>query len=99
MDADHSKLTKPPVSLFLYYVVLGLLPVWIVAGYILYDSQYGLTLPWFLLFLPFTIFMAAIGFGVHLYLCRSWDATSCYALGTTVFFAIPLIALLIVKVL
>lgn len=99
MDADRSKLTKPPVSSFFYYAVLGLLPVWVVAGYIIYDSQYGLTLPWFLLFLPFTILMAAIGLGVHLYLRRSWDATSSYALGTTVFFAIPLLAFLILKVL
>lgn len=87
--ADRSKLMKPPVSPFFYYAALGLLPVWVIAGYIIYDSQYGLTLPWFLLFLPFTILMAAIGLGVHLYLRRSWDATSSYAPGTTVFFCDP----------
>lgn len=99
MDADRNEPKRPSVRPFLYYGALGLLPVWVVAGYVIYDSQYGLTVPWFLLFLPFTIFMAAIGLGVHLYLRPSWDATSSYALGTTVFFAIPLIVFLVLKVL
>lgn len=99
MEADRNSLTRPSVRPFLYYAALGLLPVWMVAGYVLYDSQYGLTLPWFLLLLPFTLFMAAIGFGAHLFLRRSLDAVSSYALGTIVFFAIPLVAYLVLKAL
>ena len=99
MDADRDNSTKPSVRLFLYYAALGLLPVWLVAGYILYDSQYGLTAPWFLFFLPLTIFMAAVGFGAHLSLRRSFDTISVYAIGTAVYFSIPLIAILLLKVL
>jgi len=99
MDAAPENLPKSSIRPFLYYLALGLLPVWVVAAYVLYDSQYGLTLPWFLLFLPITFFMAAIGFSVHMAFRRSLDAVSSYALGTTVYFAIPLTSFLISRVL
>ncbi|UOV03999.1 hypothetical protein MUU75_12620 [Pseudoxanthomonas mexicana] len=52
-----------------------------------------------LLFLPVTFLMAAMGFAAHAFLRRSQDAMSSCALGTTVYFALPLIALLVTKVL
>lgn len=52
-----------------------------------------------LLFLPVTFLMAAMGFAAHAFLGRSLDATSSYALGTTVYFAVPLIAFLVTRVL
>ena len=99
MDADPENLTKPSLRPLLYYAALGFLPVWVVAGYILYDSQYGLTIPWLLFFLPFTILLAAVGFGVHLFIRRSYGSVSSYALGTAVYFAIPSLAFLILKAL
>ena len=99
MNADRERSTRPWTWPFLYYVGLGLLPVWVVAGYIVHDARYGLTLPWMLLFLPVTFLMAAMGFAAHAFLGRSPDAISSYALGTTVYFAVPLMALLVTRVL
>ena len=99
MNADRERSTRLWTWPFLYYVGLGLLPVWVVAGYIVHDARYGLTLPWMLLFLPVTFLMAAMGFAAHVFLRRSLDAISSYALGTTVYFAVPLIAFLVTRVL